>query len=180
MLKILTFGVYDMLHIGHMLLFKHIKEYFPDQECKLIVAVQDGDCILKYKPGTKMIYSTEERMFMVSAVRWVDEVITYKDVDIDEKIDKLIIENIYNYRLSGCSFLIPTNAFKSLGGFREDIRTVSDVEYWHRLMFNGYHFYCLKNNVLVSNRSHGKQVGKTKVRLFHKELNELYVYIVDN
>ncbi len=83
MLKILTFGVYDMLHIGHILLFKHIKEYFPDQECKLIVAVQDGDCILKYKPGTKMVYSTEERMFMVSAVRWVDEVVTYNDVDVD-------------------------------------------------------------------------------------------------
>lgn len=88
MLKILTFGVYDMLHIGHILLFKHIKEYFPDKECKLIVAVQDGDCILKYKPGTKMVYSTEERMFMVSAVRWVDEVVTYEDVDIDiQKID---------------------------------------------------------------------------------------------
>ncbi len=83
MLKILTFGVYDMLHIGHILLFKHIKEQFPDQECKLIVAVQDGDSILKYKPGTKMVYSTEERMFMVSAVRWVDEVVTYKDVDLD-------------------------------------------------------------------------------------------------
>ena len=83
MKTILTFGVYDMLHIGHMLLFKHIKETFPDQECKLIVAVQDGDSILKYKPGTKMVYSTEERMFMVSAVRWVDEVVTYNDVDID-------------------------------------------------------------------------------------------------
>ena len=84
----LTFGVYDMLHIGHILLFKHIKECFPDEECKLIVAVQDGDYILKYKPGTKMIYSTEERMFMVSAVRWVDEVVTYKDVDVDiQKID---------------------------------------------------------------------------------------------
>ena len=80
MLKILTFGVYDMLHIGHILL---IKERFPDQECKLIVAVQDGDCILKYKPGTKMVYSTEERIFMVSAVRWVDEVVIYKDVDVD-------------------------------------------------------------------------------------------------
>ena len=83
MLKILTFGVYDMLHIGHILLFKHIKERFPGQECKLIVAVQDGDCILKYKPGTKMVYSTEERIFMVSAVRWVDEVVIYKDVDVD-------------------------------------------------------------------------------------------------
>lgn len=83
MLRILTFGVYDMLHIGHILLFKHIKESFPNQECKLIVAVQDGDCILKYKPGTKMVYTTEERMFMVSAVRWVDKVVTYRDVDID-------------------------------------------------------------------------------------------------
>lgn len=35
-----------------------------------------------------MVYSTEERMFMVSAVRWVDEVVTYCDVDVDiQKID---------------------------------------------------------------------------------------------
>lgn len=72
-----------MLHIGHILLFKHAKELFPDEECRLVVAVQDGDYILKYKPGTKMIYTTDERMFMVSSVRWVDEVVTYKDVDVD-------------------------------------------------------------------------------------------------
>lgn len=80
---ILTFGVYDMLHIGHILLFKHIKEHFPDEKCHLIVAVQNAECIMKYKPDTKMVYSTEERMFMVSSVRWVDEVVTYNDVDID-------------------------------------------------------------------------------------------------
>lgn len=83
MKRILTFGVYDMLHIGHILLFKHAKELFPNEDCKLIVALQEGDSILKYKPNTKMVYSTEERMFMVSAVRWVDEVITYRDVDVD-------------------------------------------------------------------------------------------------
>ena len=83
MKTILTFGVYDMLHIGHILLFKHAKELLCGEECRLIVAVQEEDRILKYKPGTKMIYSTKERMFMVSAVRWVDEVITYSDVDID-------------------------------------------------------------------------------------------------
>lgn len=80
---ILTFGVYDMLHIGHILLFRHARELFPDEECRLIVAVQDGDFILKYKPGTQMVYTTEERLFMVSAVRWVDEVVTYRDVDVD-------------------------------------------------------------------------------------------------
>lgn len=68
-----------MLHIGHMLLFKRAKalgDY-------LTVAVQDGDLILKYKPGTEMVYSTDERVFMVSAVRYVDEVVVYKDVDVD-------------------------------------------------------------------------------------------------
>lgn len=83
MVNVLTFGVYDMLHIGHILLFKHAKELFPDKECRLIVAVQDGDCILKYKPDTKMVYSTEERLFMVSSIRYVDEVIIYRDVDVD-------------------------------------------------------------------------------------------------
>lgn len=83
MQRILTFGVYDMLHIGHILLFKHAKEMFEGQECKLIVAVQDGDCILKYKPDTRMVYSTDERLFMVSAIRYVDEVLVYKDVDVD-------------------------------------------------------------------------------------------------
>lgn len=83
MKTILTFGVYDMLHIGHILLFKHAKELFPNEECRLIVAVQDGDVILKYKPGTKMVYSTDERVFMVSTIKYVDEVVVYHDVDKD-------------------------------------------------------------------------------------------------
>lgn len=88
MKNILTFGVYDMLHIGHILLFKHIKDLFPNEECRLIVAVQNSDYILKYKPGMKMVYTTEERMFMVSSIRWVDQVVTYQDVDSDiQKID---------------------------------------------------------------------------------------------
>lgn len=76
---VLTVGVYDMLHIGHILLFKRAKELGD----KLIVAVQDGDVILKYKPGTKMVYTTEERMYMVSTIKYVDEVVIYRDVDKD-------------------------------------------------------------------------------------------------
>lgn len=79
MKKILTFGVYDMLHIGHILLFKHAKELGD----RLIVAVQDDDVILKYKPNTKIVYTTDERIFMVSSIRYVDEVVSYTDVDVD-------------------------------------------------------------------------------------------------
>lgn len=82
MKKILTVGVYDMLHIGHILLFQHAKELYGDGS-QLIVAVQDGDYILKYKPGTQMIYTTEERLYMVSSIKWVDQVVLYKDVDLD-------------------------------------------------------------------------------------------------
>lgn len=84
MKKILTVGVYDMLHIGHILLFKKAKELGD----RLIVAVQDESVILKYKPQAKMVYTTEERCYMVSAIRYVDEVIVYKDVDKDiQKVD---------------------------------------------------------------------------------------------
>lgn len=79
MKTVLTFGVYDMLHIGHILLFKHAKELGD----KLIVAVQEDEVIKKYKPKATMVYTTEERMFMVSSLKYVDEVIAYKDVDKD-------------------------------------------------------------------------------------------------
>ena len=83
MKRVLTFGVFDMLHIGHVLLFKRAKELLLEEECFLIVAVQDSDCILKYKPQTKMVYDTEERQFMVQSIRYVDQVVVYHDVDID-------------------------------------------------------------------------------------------------
>ncbi len=84
MKRVLTVGVYDLLHIGHVRLFEKAKacgDY-------LIVAVQESDFILKYKPWTKMVYGTEERMYMVGALKYVDEVITYQDVDrLMESVD---------------------------------------------------------------------------------------------
>ena len=104
---------------------------------------------------------------------------SYKDIPEKENTLDTIIGNVYNYRLSGCSFLIPHTCYETVGGFREDIRTVSDVEYWYRLLFAGYQFYCMKNDILVQNRSHGKQVGKTKVSLFTQELDALHIAIAD-
>lgn len=75
--KILTVGVYDLLHKGHIELYRRAKglgDY-------LIVAAQDGDFILKYKPTAKVLNSTEDRKYMIKSIRYVDEVITYTDVD---------------------------------------------------------------------------------------------------
>lgn len=82
--KVLTVGVYDLLHKGHVELFRRAKglgDY-------LIVAAQDSDFILKYKPTSKVLNTTEDRMYMIKAIRYVDEVIVYGDVDeIVKKVD---------------------------------------------------------------------------------------------
>lgn len=85
MSKILTFGVYDYFHIGHLRLFKQCKQYAD----YLIVAVQDGDYILKYKPDAKILYTTEERVEILESLKIVDKVVVYDTVGIPalEKID---------------------------------------------------------------------------------------------
>lgn len=77
MKKVITVGVYDYFHLGHLRLFENAKKLGD----YLIVAVQDGDCILKTKPNAKVLYTTEQRMDIVRALRVVDEVIIYQDVD---------------------------------------------------------------------------------------------------
>lgn len=84
MKKVLTVGVFDLLHIGHIELFRKAKalgDY-------LIVAVQDSDYVLRFKPDAGLVYSTEERCYMVSAIRYVDEVVVYRNVgDIVDEVD---------------------------------------------------------------------------------------------
>lgn len=85
MKKIITFGVYDYFHLGHLRLFKQCKQHAD----YLIVAVQDGEFIKKYKPDAKVLYSTEERVEILEALRIVDEVVVYQTVGAAalEKID---------------------------------------------------------------------------------------------
>ena len=79
MKKVLTFGVFDYFHLGHLRLFKQCKEHGN----YLIVAVQNGEYILKYKPCAQILYSTEERVEILKALRIVDEVRVYDIVNTD-------------------------------------------------------------------------------------------------
>ena len=79
--KIITFGVFDFFHIGHLRLFKNIKKIV-GEPCHLIVAMQDGEYINKTKPGTQVLYSTEERKEFLASIKEVDEIIVYTFSDI--------------------------------------------------------------------------------------------------
>ena len=74
--RILTFGVYDYFHLGHLRLFKQAKEHGD----YLIVAVQNGDYIKKFKPEANILYSTEERVEILESLRIVDKVVVYDTV----------------------------------------------------------------------------------------------------
>jgi len=83
MKKVLVFGVFDLFHFGHLRLLKRaakLGDYF-------IVAVQSDEYILRYKPpgASGALYSTDERIEMVRALRCVDEVISYNVVFDDIK-----------------------------------------------------------------------------------------------
>lgn len=87
MKKIVTFGVFDMFHFGHLKFFQNIKKLYGFDN-QLIVMVQDAKDILKYKPNAKVFYSTAERVEMISSLKLVDTVGVYHDVDKDiQKID---------------------------------------------------------------------------------------------
>ncbi len=79
MSKILTFGVYDYFHLGHLRLFKQCKEYADF----LVVAVQNGDYIKQFKPDAKILYTTEERVEIIESLRIVDKVVVYDTVGIE-------------------------------------------------------------------------------------------------
>lgn len=79
MKRVLTCGVFDYFHLGHLRLLKQAKEHGD----YLIVAVMNGECVKMYKPDQNLFYTTEERMEMVGALKIVDEVIEYQHINAD-------------------------------------------------------------------------------------------------
>ena len=69
-----TYGVYDLFHIGHINLFKRIKE-----KCdKLIVGVHNDEQVMTYKKAPIISYA--DRLEMVKSCRYVDDV--YENADL--------------------------------------------------------------------------------------------------
>lgn len=62
-------GVFDLFHIGHLKLFKRIKENFG----KLIVGVHNDEDVMTYK--NKPIIKYEQRLEIVKSIKYVDDVL---------------------------------------------------------------------------------------------------------
>ena len=88
-----TCSCFDLLHAGHLIMLQDAKS-----KCdKLIVGLQtDPSVDRKYK--NKPIQSLEERRIQLEAVKYIDEIITYKT---ERDLKKLIIDLNPDVRILG-------------------------------------------------------------------------------
>ena len=86
-----TTGVYDMFHVGHMNKLKRAKE-----QCRnLIVGVSTDELVENYKHKTPII-PFAERIEIVRAIRYVDEVVPQISMNKLEAWEKLKFDALFH------------------------------------------------------------------------------------
>lgn len=69
MVNVITFGTFDVLHVGHLRMLRRSAEYGDT----LIVGVSTDE-LNEEKKGRPPIYTQNERLELVSSIRYVDRV----------------------------------------------------------------------------------------------------------
>ena len=88
-----TCGAFDLLHAGHVLMLKEARE-----QCDYLITGVQSDPSMDRSHKNKPIQSYEERIIMVKAVRYVDEVVLY---DSESDLIKLLIQINPDVRVVG-------------------------------------------------------------------------------
>lgn len=122
MKKVITFGTFDLFHIGHLRLLERAKQ----KGDFLIVGVSSDE--LNWKKKKKYpIFSCQERMEIISSLKCVDEVfkedvIDKEDYCIEMDADLFVIGDDWKGRPCG----------KNNKTFDDQLRGICDVEYLER------------------------------------------------
>lgn len=71
-----TTGVFDMFHIGHLNILKRAKE-----QCEYLIVGVSTDELCEKRKNKRPIICEADRMEIVRAIRYVDEVVLQTDMD---------------------------------------------------------------------------------------------------
>ena len=84
-----TTGVFDLFHIGHLNILKNAKEH-----CDYLIVGVTIDELVSYK-GTSAVIPFEERIKIVEAIKYVDEVVPQNSMDKMEAWEKLKFNKMF-------------------------------------------------------------------------------------
>ena len=129
---LITYGTFDLFHIGHVRLLKRIKE----RGDKLIVAVSTDE--FNKSKGKKTIIPFDQRVEIIKAIKYVDEVIPENTWDqkkediIKFNIDEFVMGNDWEgkfddlEKLCKVTYLPRTNDISS-SALKDSLREISKI-----------------------------------------------------
>lgn len=114
-------GAFDLLHSGHILMFKEAQTC-----CSYLIVGLQVDPSIDRKDKNSPIQSYEERFIQLSAVKYVSEIIKY---ETDEDLLKLLAGLKPNIRILGSDWA--DKADKIIGTLPASIERADFFIYWH-------------------------------------------------
>jgi rfaE bifunctional protein nucleotidyltransferase chain/domain len=82
---VLANGCFDILHVGHLRYLKGARQLGD----VLVVAINSDRSVRMIKGEGRPIMSEQERVTLVSAIRWVDHVVVFDEATVDHVLDVL-------------------------------------------------------------------------------------------
>jgi len=76
-MKIWTNGCFDVLHRGHIELFRYAKSLGDE----LVVGIDTDDKVKKDKSEDRPINNLQDRMFMLQSIKYIDKVIPFDSTE---------------------------------------------------------------------------------------------------
>ena len=126
-----TVGVFDLFHVGHLKLLERCKE-----QCEYLkVAICDDDYVRNVK-GKEPIYSQDERMRIMSAIKYVDEVVLINAEDTENKM-KALQKYGFNVLFSGDDWKGSERYNKTEAEFKELGVSIEYLPYTHGVSTTG-------------------------------------------
>ena len=81
-----TNGCFDILHRGHIELFKFCKE----QGDRLVVGIDADERVKENKGRDRPFNNEEDRLFFLESIKYIDKVVMFST---DEELEQRLIEN---------------------------------------------------------------------------------------
>jgi len=113
-------GCFDILHRGHIEMFKYAKSFGG----KLIVAIDSDSRIKQLKGSNRPVNNQSDRAYMLSSIKYVDEVkIFYSDSELEQLVQKvnpdvMIVGSDYKgKRVIGSEYAKQLQFFDRIGGY---------------------------------------------------------------